>query len=132
MNLSHQGLKLGKRIFGIPYDIKEELISKGYMDKDILVGIRPEHIYMTSKNKLKNNEYQFNTQVDISELTGSETLVHFKLGEDSLIAKLNTMDDFKSGDDISLVFDFDKIHFFDVNTQRRIELDVEGFFFKEA
>ena len=65
MNLSHQGLKLGKRIFGIPYDIKEELISKGYMDKDILVGIRPEHIYMTSKNKLKNNEYQFNTQVDI-------------------------------------------------------------------
>lgn len=132
MNLSHQGLKLGKRMFGIPYDIKEELISKGYMDKDILVGIRPEHIYMTSKNKLKNNEYQFNTQVDISELTGSETLVHFTLGEDSLIAKLNTMDDFKSGDDISLVFDFDKIHFFDVNTQRRIELDVEGFFFKEA
>lgn len=132
MKLTHEGLNLGKRTFEIPYDIKEQLIDKGYMNEDILVGIRPEHIYMAGKGKLKTNEYQFNTQVDISELTGSETLVHFTLGEDSLIAKLNTMDDFKSGDDISLVFDFDKIHFFDVNTQRRIDLEIEEFFFKEA
>lgn len=132
MNLTKEGLKLGKRIFEIPLDIKEELVSKGYMNEDILVGIRPEHIYMAGKEKLKNNEYQFNTQVDISELTGSETLLHFTLGEDSLIAKLNTMDDFKSGDNISLVFDFDKIHFFDVNTQIRIDLEIEEFFFKEA
>lgn len=132
MNLTKEGLKLGKRIFEIPLDIKKELVSKGYMNEDILVGIRPEHIYMAGKEKLKNNEYQFNTQVDISELTGSETLLHFTLGEDSLIAKLNTMDDFKSGDNISLVFDFDKIHFFDVNTQIRIDLEIEEFFFKEA
>ncbi|MBO3445475.1 sn-glycerol-3-phosphate ABC transporter ATP-binding protein UgpC [Clostridium sp. CCUG 7971] len=132
MNLTKEGLKLGKRIFEIPLDIKEELVSKGYMNEDILVGIRPEHIYIPSKGKLKNNEYKFNTQVDISELTGSETLVHFTLCEDSLIAKLNTMDDFRSGDDISLVFDFDKIHFFDVNTQRRIDLNVEELLFKEA
>lgn len=132
MNLTKEGLKLGKRIFEIPLDIKEELVSKRYMNEDILVGIRPEHIYMAGKGKLKNNEYQFNTQVDISELTGSETLLHFTLGEDSLIAKLNTMDDLKSGDNISLVFDFDKIHFFDVNTQRRIDLEIEEFFFKEA
>ncbi|MGX4598085.1 ABC transporter ATP-binding protein [Faecalimicrobium sp. JNUCC 81] len=132
MNLTKEGLKLGKRIFEIPLDIKEELVSKGYMNEDILVGIRPEHIYMAGKGKLKNNEYQFNTQVDISELTGSETLLHFTLGEDSLITKLNTMDDFKSGDNISLVFDFDKIHFFDVNTQIRIDLEIEEFFFKEA
>lgn len=125
MDLRKYGVALGNRVFDIPCEILRCLEEKGYMDREIMVGIRPEHIYLAEANNIKNEEYKFDTYVDIAELTGSETLVHFTLGNESLIAKLNTMEDFTPGQDISLVFDFDKIHFFDIDSQLRIDLDTE-------
>lgn len=122
MKLTEKGLLLGERLFKIPNNIKEELKEKGYIDKELFVGIRPENIYIASENDIGKEEYKFNTYVDIAEFTGSETLIHFNLGSDSLIAKVDTMEDFRNGQAIGLVFDFGKIHFFDINSELRIDL----------
>lgn len=131
MTMTDKGLKLNERVFSIPNNIKINLKNRGYMNKELLVGIRPEHIYLVEDGRLNRSDYKFNTTVDLSELTGSETLIYFNLNDYSLISKVNTLDDFEIGEKIELVFDFDKIHFFDVDSQVRIDFDTQECIEKE-
>jgi multiple sugar transport system ATP-binding protein len=60
--------------------------------------------------------------VDVAELLGAETNIHATVGDTIIVAKVNARTDINIGDKIELAFDMNKVHFFDVETELRIDL----------
>ncbi|MFW9939358.1 MAG: TOBE domain-containing protein, partial [Candidatus Thorarchaeota archaeon] len=54
--------------------------------------------------------------IEIIELTGREFEIHLKAEEERIIALIRKIDDFKINDEVNLVFDEEKLHFFNKET----------------
>jgi multiple sugar transport system ATP-binding protein len=91
----------------------EPLASK-YLDKPIVVGIRPEHITEESTN---GSRVPVASAVDIAEPMGSESLVYMKAGGGSFIAKIHGEKLFHQGEPVTVYVDTDKILLFDPETE---------------
>ena len=87
------------------------------------MGVRPENIELVDAKQNNKNEFHFQTEMDMAELMGSETLLYFKLNDETIIAKVNSMENFYPGQKCSLGIDFDHIHFFDKETGMRIPMN---------
>ncbi len=126
MNMFHGMLKDGYFVY---QDLKvrlserclEALNNAGYQEGcSIIMGIRPENIHDEEILKKTYPEAQVDFKVDVSELLGSETNISAKVGENTVIARVNPRTDINIGDTISLTFDMNKAHFFDEKTKERI------------
>ena len=88
----------------------------GLVDKDIIFGVRPEDItddadvIALSKNVVK-------VTVDVAELLGATTNIHFVMNESHVCAAVSARADVKIGDVLKLAIDMEKCHFFDPETQ---------------
>ena len=124
--LTEEGLKTRDGIIKLNEVIHNQLALKGYMNKDLIFGIRPENIVLAGNLDQANERYvPFNTKVRLAEMLGSETLIHFLIDEENIIAKVNTLDEFTRNQDLTLAFDLDFANFFDKDTTNRIVLDDE-------
>lgn len=125
LKLQGDTLMLDKDVFfHLPDSFSKQLIEQGYDQKTLTFGVRPEVI---KQNRLNKSAFDkcFNATVEVSELIGSETLVHFSIGSIKQIAKFYTMDDFKLGQTLDLYFDIRDAHFFDKESGDRIILKNE-------
>ena len=87
----------------------------------IKFGIRPENISEVNvKTNATNLSNPLVTEIVSAELLGQEYYVHTFIGKDRLIANIDAINDYKSHDNISLIFDLDKIHLFDYDTTKYI------------
>lgn len=93
------------------------LEKKGYVGKPIVLGVRPENL---TENMAGKPDSTIKTTVEVSELLGAETNLHFMVDDQSLVAKIGARADLKMGDEITITLDMDKVHFFDPNTELRI------------
>ncbi|MCI5631854.1 MAG: sugar ABC transporter ATP-binding protein, partial [Bacilli bacterium] len=85
---------------------------KDYEGKEIIFGCRPEDILIDDPSSY------YDTEVDISELLGSEVLVHFNFDDVHFCAKTNK--DIEDHTKIKIAFNIDKIHAFDKDTELAI------------
>ena len=102
----------------VPKD-KEDALAD-YIDKDIVFGIRPENIYDKMFAYAPKEENTVTGVVDVVEPLGSETILHVKVGPDTVTAKVDPKTKAKEGQEIDLVFDMDSMHAFDPETQKAI------------
>jgi multiple sugar transport system ATP-binding protein len=91
----------------------EALVAK-YIDKPIVLGVRPEHITEESKN---GTHVPLTSAVDIAEPMGSESLVYMKAGGGSFIAKIHGEKLFHQGQPLTVYVDTGKILLFDPETE---------------
>ncbi|WP_141603660.1 ABC transporter ATP-binding protein [Terrilactibacillus laevilacticus] len=117
-------LKIGNISFILPKDKLEVLRSKGYINKEFILGIRPEDINRNEPLLKDKNAGQFDALIDVSELMGSESLLYTSINGTNIVAKV-TDTDIKNGDQVQLAFDLDKIHFFDKDTEEVITLNTK-------
>src|SRR6202023_893465 len=94
----------------------ESLVSK-YIDKPIVLGVRPEHITEESKN---GSHVPLTSAVDIAEPMGSESLVYMKAGGGHFIAKIHGEKLFHQGQPLTVYVDTGKILLFDPETEAGI------------
>ncbi len=81
---------------------------------NIKLGIRPEDIVRLEDRTSKHNlGKQFVSSVIVPELLGHEYYVHFNLGNNELIAKIQGNDNIQAGDKLELAFNMDFLHLFD-------------------
>ena len=105
---------------------KVELLKElNYLDKTLLLGIRPEDIVDKPEAIEKLPDAQVELKVDVSELLGAESQITVKVpGTDSVgqsvTAKVPARADVHMGDTIKLAFNMEKCHFFDMDTEERI------------
>ena len=95
-----------------PYDELRKLNKKDLLEeKDIILGIRPEHISLCKKGDPNAYAYTINS----IELLGNESNIFVESvdGNLSLVVKTLRNDELKAGDIIYLSFDIPKIHIFD-------------------
>ncbi|MGH3665869.1 MAG: ABC transporter ATP-binding protein [Egibacteraceae bacterium] len=86
----------------------------------VTVGVRPEDWELTTP------DHGFPADVRIVETLGSESLVYVDAGSDQLWLLLPTRDKTRSGEHLHLRALADRMHFFDVGTGTRLQLDPVG------
>lgn len=105
----------------LPNTDKIKSLFNNYANKSIILGFRPEDIYIennTIKDSLSNI---ISTKVDITELMGSESYLYLDCNGNKLIAKVPSSADIKS-EQINIAIDTSKLHFFDKDTEERINI----------
>ena len=103
-------------------DAKLKIIKANkLLNKDIVLGIRPEHIHDDNVVKDTYKDSIVKLKVDVAELLGAETNIHAEIGDHTLTAKVNARTDIKIGDVIELAFDMNKVHFFNPETEERLQ-----------
>ena len=100
---------------------KQQLdMLKGYKDKEIVLGVRPESIFF--KNDLSNAKATntLKSVCDFAELLGHELVVYSNIGGQKFVIKTSIDNDIKNHDDIEFYFDSEALYFFDKETTGRI------------
>ncbi|ADU29706.1 ABC transporter ATP-binding protein [Evansella cellulosilytica] len=93
---------------------------ESYNNKEVLLGIRPEDIHDEPVFIEASPEAKIEAKIDVSELMGAETFLYSKVEDQNIIARVDSRTDVNSGDTLTLAFDMNKCHFFDVDTEERI------------
>lgn len=109
----------------IPQPQARQLQEKGYQDKEVILGIRPENI---SNDPLVLQTYaqaQITTKINVAELLGAEYIIHTEIHGEQMKAIIPSRQSIKMGQDITLAFDMNRAHFFDVDTEANILLKNE-------
>ncbi|MDY0234612.1 MAG: sn-glycerol-3-phosphate ABC transporter ATP-binding protein UgpC [Gudongella sp.] len=96
--------------FVFPVKIGDKNILTPYINKELIFGIRPEHMIL-------NNGHGLKAKVLVTELLGSEIHIHVTVQKEIHTIKTNASTDIKAGDIISAIPNPDKIHLFDPETE---------------
>ncbi|MDO4662660.1 MAG: sn-glycerol-3-phosphate ABC transporter ATP-binding protein UgpC [Tissierellia bacterium] len=100
----------------IPDEHGQKLEEKGYIGKQILIGMRPEHINRDNEN----NPLKVNGEVYFTEMLGSEQYVYMYFGKEKLIAKITNGEFIPKNTKVDLYINSDKMHYFDIETEENI------------
>ncbi len=88
--------------------------------KDIVIGLRPEHI-TDSENQESAVTTKLDLQLEVLEPTGPDTIAMIKVNDQEIACRLSPEFDVKVGQIAPLHFDLSKAVFFDASTEQRIE-----------
>jgi len=91
-----------------------------YLDKEVIFGIRPEDIYDKLFVSDAPTENTIKATCEVIEPMGSESYLYLNTGKNSLVAKVGGHDKPIINQDMDLVFDMSKVHFFDKDTDNTI------------
>ena len=119
MNFARARMSGGKVLFGNGDSLFRNglnLGKAGALDgQEILVGIRPEHF-----GGVVDDAAVMSAEVQVVEPLGSDTLVHFKIGDDMLTARMAPDARPTVGETIRIGIDPSRIHLFDAQSERVI------------
>lgn len=92
-----------------------------YENKEIEMGIRPEHIRLSDISSLQNNSVA--GEVFLIELMGNEKIVHFRVEGNIIVCRTGPHCKLEKGKRASFLLDTHLCHFFDVDTKKNIILE---------
>ena len=96
------------------------LNEKGYKDKEVIMGVRPEDIDNHPLFTEEHKESKINAQVTVTELMGAETYIYMVKSGVNFIARVNGTSSVRPGEAITVAVDKTKIHVFDKETEMTI------------
>lgn len=91
-----------------------------YTGKEVIFGIRPEDIYDKLFVSEAPPDNTIKAACEVIEPMGSEAYLYLNTGKNSLVAKVGGHNKPTINQDIDLVLDMSKIHFFDKDTENTI------------
>jgi multiple sugar transport system ATP-binding protein len=91
-----------------------------YLGRELIFGIRSEDIYDKLFVSEAPPENIVRVNCEVYEPMGSEVYLYLNTGKHSFIARVGAHDRPKVNQDIDLVFDMSKVHFFDRDTEETI------------
>jgi multiple sugar transport system ATP-binding protein len=91
-----------------------------YANKDIVMGTRSEDIYDKLFASEASTENTVRATCEVIEPMGAEAFLYLRCGSNTFIARVSGHVRPGVNQDIDLVFDMNKAHFFDKNTERAI------------
>ena len=91
-----------------------------YIGKEVVLGIRPEDIHDDEAHISASPNNAVKAEVDVTEMMGAETYLYLKIAGKQFVARVNQRSTAKADDCIDVVFDVNKIHLFDKETEKTI------------
>ncbi len=101
----------------LPLELAQEMRAAltPYDKKEVLAGIRPEHVYLGEEGRKS-----FEETVLVSEMLGSETYIHYHLQGNLHTLKSEPNTEVAIGETVPIEIDTTRLHFFDPETEERI------------
>ncbi|MFC5530755.1 ABC transporter ATP-binding protein [Cohnella yongneupensis] len=97
------------------------LRAKGYIGKEIILGIRPEDLHEEPVFIEASPNSIVNATIEVSENLGHEMFLYLNgLGKDNVIARVDGRSGLREGQNVKLAIDMNKIHVFDKDTEENI------------
>lgn len=90
---------------------------KQFNKKDVWLGIRPEDIYDSSIVKREEHLNSVSVDLEVVEPMGNEILLYFNVEEEQFVARIPAREIPEAGRKKELLFDTNKLHFFDYETE---------------
>jgi multiple sugar transport system ATP-binding protein len=106
----------GKVEFGIT-DVGK---LKSLVNKKVWLGIRPEDIYDSGSLVNKGNYSEINVSLEVVEPMGNEIFLYFALEGIQFVARIPAREKPQAGTRRSLLFDLNKLHFFDSESEKAV------------
>ena len=91
-----------------------------YVGKEITLGVRPESIHDEEMYLSNASTGVIDANVEITEMMGAETYLYLVCEGIPLTARVSPRSTAKSGDDIKVAIDPNRIHIFDKETEKAI------------
>ena len=125
---NHFEVKVMDATVELPTETQARLKTAAFPSKDVVLGIRPEHISLTSEKK----GHCLTGTVDVSEMMGSEIHLHVNTGDHDVVLRIPTTElsaehksGIKYGAEVHFTFRGELIHLFDKETEQNL-LPLEG------
>ncbi len=93
------------------------LLDKNLLNKEVIFGVRPEHISYEQEAIEKFGTPTFEAKAEVTEIMGAESYLYFSKELDEITARVNGNTQIRPGDIVKLAFRGDKIHVFDKETE---------------
>lgn len=90
---------------------------KQWVGNAIILGIRPEDILLASSD----SPQQLQAIVEVVEPIGEASYVHLRIGTNTVVARFPPISPPKFGDTITVRMNLEKAHYFDRQSEKRIE-----------
>ena len=107
---------MGEEIL-LPADKAAIIKSKGYVGKDVLLGIRPENLVGEQELTEAHKDSTVAAKVEVTELMGAESYIYLNKNGKQLILRTNGSTKLQVGDNTKLGLNMDKCHVFDKETE---------------
>ena len=87
--------------------------------QEVLVGFRPEHVELSGVGA--PGALELPARVDVIEYLGNEELVHIEADGSEFVALVSSDRSIRTGETVALTVPPEKLHVFDLGTERRVE-----------
>ncbi len=98
----------------------QTLIDGGYIDKEIIMGIRPEDMHDEQAFIDKSPESIVDFEVNVTEMLGAEIMLIGSVDAFDCTARVSPRSTAKTGETVKVAFDLNRIHVFDKETEKVI------------
>ena len=95
-------------------------LMANYVDQEVFLGIRSEDIYDKLFVSLAPPENIVRVNCEVFEPMGSEVYLYLNTGKHTFIARVSAHDRPKVNQEMDVVFDMSKVHFFNKDTEETI------------
>lgn len=112
--------KFGSYTINLPEERTKILKEQGYVNQEVILGIRPEDIHDEAPYVEQHPETTLEGMVEVTELMGAEIYLYVRAAEASITARISAKANVKPDTSIKLAFDPYKIHLFDRGNERTI------------
>jgi len=93
---------------------------KSYCDKEVALGIRSEHVYDKLFIQYASSDNTISAICEVVEPMGAEVYLHLNTGKHTFIARVDGHNKPVINQEMDIVFDMAKAHFFDPKTENTI------------
>ena len=117
--VSEGGSKLSTSKYVLPVPQSLRNLTQGKDGQKIIIGIRPENILDVDR-PARGETTRLPAEVEIAEPLGHEVVVHARIGDDLIVAKLDPHHIPRMGDKVELIIELETMHLFDAGTEKRL------------
>ena len=104
----------------MPMDKARLLKEKGYIGKNVIIGVRPEHLDDDQELVAANPTTVIKSKVEVTELMGAESYIYTKLGDQNITVRVNGSTKLQNCQEAKFYVDANKIHIFDKETELKL------------
>ncbi|MFD2671017.1 ABC transporter ATP-binding protein [Marinicrinis sediminis] len=105
----------------VPEGKAKVLRDKGYIGKEVVLGVRPEDIHQEPVFLEASPNSIVNAHIEVAENLGHEMFLYLNgIGSDTIIARVDGRAGLKEGMNVKLAFDMNKTHMFDKENELNI------------
>ncbi len=101
----------------LPAEKNKDNCLEEYAGKEIIIGIRPEHVHNEEDLLAANADGIVEADVEVTELMGAETYLYMNCEGQAINARVAPTNTARPGDKIKIALETSKIHIFDKDTE---------------